>query len=308
MAQAAARTVNDMPPRGSKHAPKTFKGQAIYLQEFLNDLEALFQYNNVGTDDDKVKMLARYCNHSVKELLETLNDYIAPNFDQLKAELKKIYDYQKVELRYNKKNLKEFCKTSCHEPFRTLGTVRSHYRNFQKIAGWLKKNQQITEARYNKAFWESILRDFRPKVEGLILRRIPTHDLSTSFSVSQITTALENLFRRDRFDNDISDSDSESDSDQSSATDSKEEEAEYSRFSKGKGIPKKSKTLIKAKSKKRSKPSRVIKGAEAKKALDKLEAEASIAENQDEIEILIKRLQNMSFDDPKYVLQGIQAG
>lgn len=243
-------------------------------------------------------MLARYYNHLVKELLETLTDYITPNFDQLKTELKKIYDFQKVKLRYNKKNLKEFCKTSRYELFRLLGTVCSHYRQFQKIAGQLKKKNQITEAKYNKVFWESIPRDFRPKVENLILRRDFNHNLSTPFSISQITTALENLFRRDRFDNDISDIDS--DSDQSSATDSEEEEIEYARFRKGRVNSKKSKKLIKAKTKKRTKPSRVVTGAEAKKALDKLEAEASIAENQDEIEILIKRLQNMSLDDPNY--------
>ncbi|TFY69703.1 hypothetical protein EVJ58_g263 [Rhodofomes roseus] len=66
-----ARTIQDMPLRGSKYAPKTFKGQYWYVEEFIDDFEALLQVNNVSSDKDKVKLILRYCGQEVREVIET---------------------------------------------------------------------------------------------------------------------------------------------------------------------------------------------------------------------------------------------
>lgn len=107
---AAAQSVHDMPIRGLKSAPRTFKGQSSYIKEFLEEYEALLGYNNVTDDSEKCKTLRRYCSSSVREVLETLPHFTAPNWDQLKEQLQKLYDSDRNDRRFKKQDLKEYCR------------------------------------------------------------------------------------------------------------------------------------------------------------------------------------------------------
>lgn len=61
-----------MPPRDSKHAPKTFKGKPFEVKDFLAEYEELLQWNNVSDNKDKCTLIRRYCKCTVCEILDTI--------------------------------------------------------------------------------------------------------------------------------------------------------------------------------------------------------------------------------------------
>ena len=153
---AAPRSKADMPPRGSRHAPKTFKGSPTYAKEFLVEYEALCADNNVTANDEKCSLLKRYCNSKVREILETIYE-ANMTWATFKAKFEKLFDSDKNERRYNKKDLKAFLRKSRHKSLNSMTKVLKYYRNFQKIAGWLKLKNKITNAEYDKSFWQESL-------------------------------------------------------------------------------------------------------------------------------------------------------
>ena len=127
------RTIQDMPLKGSKHAPKTFKGQYYYVKEFIEDYEALLTTNNVTLDNDKVKLILRYCSYPVVEVIETLPHYTTPNWEDLKKELLSIYDSDQLDQRYKRKHLQKIYRKNRQEKMNSLSHVKAYYRTFQRV-------------------------------------------------------------------------------------------------------------------------------------------------------------------------------
>ncbi|KAL6309969.1 hypothetical protein BKA93DRAFT_814325 [Sparassis latifolia] len=265
------RSVHDMPVRGGKQAPRTFK-----------DYDALLSFNQV---------------------IETLSDYKTPNWDNLKAEILKIYDSERNERRFKHTDLKDFCCTAHHSSIHSLST---------RIAGWLKEKNMIDEDTYNKAFWKGLPRTLRPRIESRVLRINPAHDLTKPFTVANMLKSLEDMFRRDRFDADESESDSDHDQDQSDSEDgtdsdsdsaeSENSDDEFSRYKKSsKKQPKKtSRSEDKSGKIKRKKKRKIESGHKAHVRLRALQDEETAAEEFDEVETIIRKLQTLSLDDPNY--------
>ena len=109
-----------MPTRGSKHAPKLFRGQPLYTQEFLSEYEDLLVQNSVTTEKDKCELIRRYCNSYVKDLLETIYDSNNPDWTVLKAGIEKLFDSDLRNSRYKKKDLKVLVKEFKHKPLNSM--------------------------------------------------------------------------------------------------------------------------------------------------------------------------------------------
>ncbi|KAH9885622.1 hypothetical protein C8Q73DRAFT_639746, partial [Cubamyces lactineus] len=200
----STRTKYDMPVKGSKHAPKTFKGQPHHVKEFLEQYEELIEWNNITDDQSKCKYLQRYCNREVRELLETLIESNT-TWQNLKKKFEELFDSDQNEKRYKKSDLKRFVEEHRERRITSLAQARSYYRKFQRIAGWLKIKGTIDTKEYNKAFWKGINRSLRNKLEVRYLRAKPNHDLKEPFEVETLVQIFNELFGRDRFDNDDSD-------------------------------------------------------------------------------------------------------
>ncbi|TBU62627.1 hypothetical protein BD310DRAFT_986943 [Dichomitus squalens] len=138
-----ARTVADMPMRGSHKAPRTFKEHAHRVKDFLDEYETLLKHNNVTDAAQSCKVIMRYCSHDVREILETLDQ---TDWDTMKSQIEKIFDAEKPDQRYQKKDLSEFTRKAKVKPMTSMTRVRNYQREFQKIAGWLKKKNHITVA------------------------------------------------------------------------------------------------------------------------------------------------------------------
>ena len=138
-----------MPLKGSKHAPKTFKGQWYYIKEFIEDYEALLAANNVAEAKDKVKLILCYCSYPVVEVIETLTHFIVPNWEELKKELLSVYDSDQLDQRYKRKHLQKIYRKYRHGKMSSLSHVKLYYRNFWRVAGFLLNKSKISEDEYN---------------------------------------------------------------------------------------------------------------------------------------------------------------
>ncbi|KAL6309072.1 hypothetical protein BKA93DRAFT_715465, partial [Sparassis latifolia] len=306
------RSVHDMPVRGGKQAPRTFKDQSSQVKDFLEDYDALLSFNQVTDNGLKCKTIGRYCSRAVREVIETLSDYKTPNWDNLKAEILKIYDSERNERWFKRTDLKDFCRTARHSSIHSLSTVRSYYCGFQRIAGWLKEKNMIDEDTYNKAFWKGLPRTLRPRIESRVLRINPAHDLTKPFTVANMLKSLEDMFRCDKFDADESESDSDHDQDQSDSEDGMDSDSdsaesensndEFSRYKKSsKKQPKKTSSSEDKSGKiKRKKKHKMESGHKAHVRLRALQDEETAAEEFDEVETIIRKLQTLSLDDPNY--------
>ncbi|RPD52068.1 hypothetical protein L227DRAFT_515380, partial [Lentinus tigrinus ALCF2SS1-6] len=289
-----------LPMKGGKGAPRTFKGDPLKVTEFIEDLEQTIKACNLSTDDEKIHALKRYCSSSVRAVLEAVFSTTAKWTDVL-TEFKRLYDADRYEKRYKPKDLRVFIRKARHKTLNSIGRFRTFYREFHRIAGWLKQHKYITEDTFSKSFWQGIPRTLRPQIEAQYLRQHSTHVMTSPFEVSKLTNIIESMFGRNRFDAADSDSEADEDSDtDSSFSDSSSDDSDtdsdsdYKYKSHKHHSKKKAKKHIKVKGKHRTQD------AEEKDESSQTR-NGSLAPLKDgEVEDIIRRLQNMSLNDPAY--------
>ena len=66
------RGLVDLPIRGTKGAPRKFKGHPSDVEQFLSHYEKLCNRHAVTSDDDKIKGITQYCSRAVKEFMKGL--------------------------------------------------------------------------------------------------------------------------------------------------------------------------------------------------------------------------------------------
>lgn len=300
------RSIQDMPLKGSKHAPKTFRGQWYYVKEFLEDYEALLSANNVKEDKDKVKLILCYCSYPVVEVIETLDPFIKPDWEGLKKELLSIYDSDQLDQRYKKKHLQKVYRKSRNGKMSSLSQVKLYFRNFQRVAGFLLNKGKITPEEYKLSFWKGIPRQLRPKVEAMMMRKNASIDLSKPQEVTTVMEALKELFRRNRFDAEES-SDSESDDSTSHGSEDSEDGSSDSEYPDG-FVPPPRKPKHNSKHKKQDrkthkKHSKIEEEEESDSPPFKPHKSHSSSQHkgqEDEMDDLIRRMQSININDSLY--------
>ena len=277
-------SILDMPLPRTEKAPRKFKGEYVYVKEFLQHYERLLNQCKITDDAEKCTGILQYCSKTVKETIEGLEDYQKPNWNQLKTTLLRLYDSERNDKRHSERELKAFINHTKGADITHLSQFRNYERHFMRIAGWLKGQGKLTDSEMNKRFWSGLPRNLRKQIELRMSIDDPPLDLTTPFSIDKIVTAAERILHRDRFDADESDGQemdwAEDDSDSDSDSDD-----EY--------------TQIKAKVKNEKKSNH---NKKAKKALKDLDEEGEEIKRRAEVETLIQQLAQMSVSDSNYGL------
>jgi len=305
---ATTKSILDMPLPGTKRAPKKFKGDYRYIKDFLNHYEKLLNDCNVTRDDEKCAAILQYCSFDVRETIEGLAEYQTPDWTQLKTALLRLYDSERNELRFIEDDIIMFTKISKQKRIKSMNDFRNYERKFQRVAGWLKGKGELNDDQVNKYFWTGLHKKFRKYVEAQMATTTSTPlDSSKPFPITSIVRAAEAILFRGRFDRDKSDhkkkvnwaeipsdSDSDTESDTDTGTDSDvdsdDEDNKYYQFKRRSG------------SKRRMKDRKTIHGDKAKKILKNLDKEETESRKQDQMDTLIRQMQHMSVDDPRYGL------
>ena len=89
-----------LPTPRSQDAPEKFKGHYSKVKEFLRHYEQLRMQCQITNDQDKCEGVTTYCSSEVTRLIESLDEYKVPSWNNLKQKLLRLYNAERDEFRY----------------------------------------------------------------------------------------------------------------------------------------------------------------------------------------------------------------
>jgi hypothetical protein len=265
-------SVLTLPLLGTRGAPELFQGEYSRVRYFIDHYERLCAIHSVTSDQEKVEAILQYCSSQVRETIEGMTHFFIPDWDLLKADILKVYDASLAEQRFTDMHLRALITESHINPIRSLNDFQSYNRSFIRVGGWLKNKGKITEQEFNRYFWAGLPETFRSTIELRLLQQNPLLDVSKPFPYADVMKASEALLRRDRFDTDFLYTPNPLDPPPPFAP--------------------RSDVSIRP----------ILPSPEARSTLQNLDRESTVAQKQDEVENLIKRLSRMSITEPDYSL------
>src|SRR5579871_5371091 len=144
MSTTTTLSVLDLPTRGTKAAPPTFKGDYTRVQAFVDHYERLLHRCNVTDDGEKCKSVLQYCSNRVRQTIEGMPDYITPDWARLKDNILQFYDAERNDLRFSKRDLQALIRITRGQPIKSLKDFRRYQQEFIRIGGWLLGKKKIT--------------------------------------------------------------------------------------------------------------------------------------------------------------------
>lgn len=281
-----------MPVRGTKNAPKTFKGKYRTVDHFFKHLEQLFTQHRVTSSAEKCKYLLEYCSYKVQDFITASENYQANIWDDLKEEVLKYYDAEKSQSRYRPRDLSDFLRKSRNGMISSLSQWKKYYRYYSTIAGQLLHKGIINRRDYDSKIWDGFPKQLRRKLATEMKMQHPGHNMETPYAMDDICKVAESHFQRNKFlDMTFSDievgedyySDSEDDSSGSESDSEEDSEDEARRKRKKKELLKKRKV---------KKPEKT--GTAERENVQRYQGTPA------EVESMIHQLNNMSIQDRNY--------
>lgn len=313
-----------MPMPEARTAPSKFRGKASTLASFLLQFESLANTHGLSPED-RCRWITEYCSTKVRNTIRGFTNYHLGDWEGLKKDIESAYDIARDTHRYDISTLIHLCRKSSSESKRRLTSLNAwkiYVRDYVRIAGSLLQQRQITKNDYEVYFWIGIPAAFQTRLEIIIRNRLPNHDISKPYPVSEVQKAAEDLLHRNRFDKSrviwLDKSDESSGEESSTDTDNEDSDDEEDVKSYVKKLIKKTSSRSKSSSRSGKKDSIEL----AQKALVDLpslsppkEASRSKSKNmsaskgtaQSDVESLITKMSKMTLDDPQYALMYYQA-
>ncbi|KAL1685252.1 hypothetical protein GGG16DRAFT_66665, partial [Schizophyllum commune] len=205
------RGVYEMPPLGTRHAPKKFTGKAEDVADFISHYERLLRQYQVTNGRDRCRSILQYCSTQVKQYIKGLREFADFDWRALKKNLLFFYDAEKGEHTYNACDMVDFAQRSCEKLITNLGLWKKYFRRYVRRSGALVNSGKITTDDEAYYFWMGIHPDLRAVLESKIqLRRQMRRESESSeesdseddeevYSVREICSAAHHQFRRNRF-------------------------------------------------------------------------------------------------------------
>ncbi|KAJ7741279.1 hypothetical protein B0H16DRAFT_1862036 [Mycena metata] len=293
---AALRTTFDMPVRGSKDAPKTFRGKYTSVQRWVDHYEQLINKCRIVDEKERCMNILSYCSIDVQNAIQTMESYQRPKWTRLKKDLLRHYDAERVYQKYKPTDVERYAAKKRQQPCHSLTQWRKYYVKYNSIAGGPLKKGYLSREDYNAYFLIGVQVPLRMILENRILQaNIYCHD-EAQYTVREINEAAKWYFRRNRYEmlmvraidlgEDQEDEDLGEDSD-SDASGSDDDESDYDKFRRKKKLQAK-----------RKKQEHTKKASAKKTGIDK--TTQKFQGNEEEIAGMIRKLNAMRLDDPEY--------
>lgn len=291
---APLRTSMDMPIRGSREAPKTFKGKHTEVLHFIQHYDRLLSKCRVTDDKEKCEYILEYCSADVQNVVQAMDSFPKNKWTRLRKEILKFYDAERAAQKYKPSDVVAYTLKSKNHPCYNLTQWRKYFVKYNSIAGGPYHRGHLSKDNYLGYFWLGIHSTLRQILENRILQQRSQHD-NSQYSMNEINGAAEWYFRRNKFESlivnaaeygiDIDDEYSGDDSDNESSS-SEESESDYEEF-------KRKKKLRERKKKHERKQKQAAKESGSRNQM-------KFGGNEDEIASMIKKLNSMKIDDPDY--------
>lgn len=294
---APLRTSLDMPIRGSKDAPRTFKGKHTEVQPFLDHFELLLNKCRVTDDKEKCACLLKYCSIEVQNVIQTMECFHQHKWSRLRKELLKHYDAERALQKYKPADVYAYALKMRHRACYSLTQWRKYYVKYNSIAGGPLNRHHMGREDYLAYFWMGIHKPLRQILENRILQSNPYRDDEAQYTMKELDTAADWYFRRNKYESlmvkavefgeerDEEYSGEDSDKESTSSEDSASDYEEFRR-----------KKKQRARRKKQEKKGKTTGKGDASEGKDR----QKYAGNEDEIASMIRKLNAMKLDDPEY--------
>jgi hypothetical protein len=289
-----------LPNRGGKNAPETFKGSYKHVETFINHYNRLIDLYHVISESDKCHGILEYCSQHVKDFIQINPHYLTPNWTLLQNEILNAYDADRMNSRIRPKDFFNFIQSYGQGQITNLSQWKRYHRDYTAKAGFLRQNKQLNELQYHGYFWYGIPHHLQGILESRLHAKNPTFDTSQPWPIDSIKEIAEMYFRRTKFTSQLphlpslgyeEDEDEDSDSDyeyDSYDSDDYDDDRNYRHKHKSKKKKKKSKS----KSKRDYPPTQTVFEEPSRNIVSPPEEKG--------MEGLIQRLNTMSLDDPQY--------
>ncbi|KAJ7111469.1 hypothetical protein C8R44DRAFT_633348, partial [Mycena epipterygia] len=293
---APLRTSLDMPVRGSKEAPKTFKGKYTEVQTFIDHYEQLLNRCRVTDEQEKCEKILSYCSIDVQNVIQTIESYDQKKWPRLRRDILRHFDAERVLQKYKPADVQRYAikarGTTCY----TLTQWRRYFVKYNTIAGGPLRRGHLSKEDYSAFFWFGINPPLRPILENWVLQTNHYRDDEAQYTLKELNAAAEWYFRRNKYESlmvnaadlgeDVGDdfSGDESDDDSASSDDSASDYEEFRRRKKQR--------------ERKRRQERHKKMSTKKEAGDK--GKQRYQGNEDEVAGMIRKLNAMKLDDPDY--------
>ncbi|KAJ7077242.1 hypothetical protein C8R44DRAFT_536235, partial [Mycena epipterygia] len=285
----------DMPIRGSKEAPKTFRGKHTEVQRFIDHFELLLNKCRVTDDQEKCEQVLNYCTVDVQNVIQTMEGYEQRKWSKLRKEILKQFDAERALQKYKPADVERYAAKMKSQPCYNLTQWRKYYIKYNAIAGGPLKRKHLSKEDYLAYFWIGIHPNLRQILENRILQTNPYRDDEAQYTMKELNTAAEWYFRRNKYESlmvkaaefgeelEEDDSGEDSESDTSSSDDSESDYEEYRR-----------KRKLREKKKKLERKKKLAAKRDVPKERQKFQG------NEEEVAGMIRKLNAMRLDDPEY--------
>ncbi|TRM61747.1 hypothetical protein BD626DRAFT_405305, partial [Schizophyllum amplum] len=129
--------VFELPPVGTRYAPKKFTGKSDEVTDFINHYERLLRQYKISNNKERCQSILQYCSLQVKLYIKGLREYADWDWTALKKNLLFFYDAEKGEHAYRACDVVEFAQKACERVIQNMGMWKKYYRRFVRRSGTL---------------------------------------------------------------------------------------------------------------------------------------------------------------------------
>src|ERR1700742_2372985 len=186
MTNQPPKTTNDLPLKGAKNAPKTFKGKYEKVHTFFREVETACASLGINDPADQCIAVVRYCSQSVNNVIEGLAEYRKKDYNGLKSKLTFIYDAERSEVKYRIADIYPLVTKWSKTKIGDLATFKNYYKEFQKIVGWLHVRGKLSDDDFKLWFWAGLPKRAQRQLEGRMRIEDPNLDDTQPFDVDKV--------------------------------------------------------------------------------------------------------------------------
>jgi hypothetical protein len=115
---APLRTTYDLPVRGAKDAPRTFRGRYTDVQQLIDHYERLLNKCRITSDREKCENILMYCSVDIQNVIQTMDGFEIRQWAKLKRDMLKHFDADRVFQKYKPADVESFAARkraqTCH--------------------------------------------------------------------------------------------------------------------------------------------------------------------------------------------------
>lgn len=192
------RSIHDMPLRGGKDAPKTFKGSYAEVQDFIQAYDKLLIKFRVTDPYHQCESILDYCGADVKDFIRASAYYRRHDWVKLRKEILMCYDAERAMSKYKPSDITTYTLKTTKKPFRNLTQWKRYLRTYKTISGTLVQRKQLTKDYRDGYFWLGIQEDLRNQLERQIFVTHPGLRRDKQYPMSVVDEAASWYFSRNR--------------------------------------------------------------------------------------------------------------